>query len=123
MKLHQHEFGERNVIKRCEDGAVTINERSFSHSVIVTPQQIVDDWRPNTVDELIADDFGSVAQLGVELLILGTGARQIFPPAHILRPLVDASVGYEIMDSGAAARTYNILASEDRNVAAAILLE
>lgn len=123
MKLHLHEFGERNVIKHCRDGAITINEQTYSHSVIVTPRQIVDDWRPETIEELTAEDLGSVAQLGVELLILGTGTHQVFPPVHTLKPLVDAAVGYEIMDSGAAARTYNIVASEGRNVAAAILLQ
>lgn len=86
------------------------------------PQDIVEDWRPGKIEDLTAEDLGSVAQLGVELVILGTGARQVFPSARTLEPLVRASLGYEIMDSPAAARTYNILASEGRNVAAAILL-
>lgn len=123
MKLHLHEFGGCNVIKRCRNGTITINEQTFSRSLVVTPQRIVDEWGPKTVEALTADDLDSVAQLDVELVILGTGARQVFPPADILMPLVHASLGYEIMDSGAAARTYNLLASEGRNVAAAILLE
>lgn len=123
MKLHLHEFGERNVIRRCENGTITINEQTYSDSVVVTPGQVIDDWRPDSIEELTADDLGSVAQLGVELVILGTGARQVFPPAHILEPLITASIGIEIMDSGAAARTYNIVASEGRDVAAAILLD
>jgi uncharacterized protein len=123
LKLHLHEFGERNVIRRCQDGTVTINETTFRRSVIVMPQDIVDDWRPGKIEELTAEDLSSVAQLGVELVILGTGTRQVFPSARILEPLVTASLGYEIMDSPAAARTYNILAFEGRNVAAAILLD
>jgi uncharacterized protein len=123
MKLHLHEFGERNVIKRCQDGTITVNEHTFSESIIVTPRQLVDDWRPSSIDDLTAEDIGSVAQLGVELVILGTGARQVFPPAQTLEPLISAAIGFEVMDSAAAARTYNILASEERNVAAAILLD
>lgn len=122
MKLHLHEFGERNVIRRCQNGTITVNEQTYSDSVVITPEQLVDDWRPETIDELTADDLGSVAQLGVELVILGTGERQVFPAAHVLEPLINAAVGIEVMDSAAAARTYNILASEGRNVAAAILL-
>ncbi|MGA8259246.1 MAG: Mth938-like domain-containing protein [Arenicellales bacterium] len=122
MKLHLHDFGERNVIRRCEDGTITINEQTYSRSVIVMPQDIVD-WRPGKIAELTADDLHSVAQLGVELVIVGTGSRQVFPSARVLAPLVQASLGFEVMDSAAAARTYNILASEGRNVAAAILLE
>lgn len=121
MKLHLHEFGERNVIKRYQNGTITINEKTYSRSVIVMPQNIVN-WRPGKIGELTAGDLDSVTQLGVELVILGTGDQQVFPSVHILAPLVNASLGYEIMDSAAAARTYNILASEDRNVAAAILL-
>ncbi|MDZ7841305.1 MAG: Mth938-like domain-containing protein [Gammaproteobacteria bacterium] len=122
MKLHLHEFGERNVIRRCQDGTITINEQTYRDSVVVTPDTLVDDWRPNSIEELTANDLGSVAQLGVELVILGTGTRQVFPAAHVLEPLVTAAVGIEVMDSSAAARTYNIVASEGRNVAAAILL-
>lgn len=122
MKLHLTEHSDRNVIKRYQDGKVTINDRTFQHSLIVTPQGIVDDWGPKTIDELTAEDLKSVAQLGVELVILGTGVRQVFPDARVLEPLMTASLGFEIMDSGAAARTYNILAAEGRNVAAAILV-
>lgn len=123
MKLHLHEFGERNVINRCQNGTITINEQTYSESLVVMPGRLVDDWRPGSIEELTAGDLGSVAQLGVELVILGTGARQVFPAAHILEPLITASIGFEVMDSNAAARTYNILASEGRNVAAAILLD
>jgi len=122
MKLHLHEYGERNVIKRCHGGAITVNDQTFDRSIIVTATAIVPDWRPRHSDELTAEDLDQVARLGVELVILGTGARQVFPPASILRPLINASLGYEIMDTPAAARTYNIVASEGRNVAAALML-
>lgn len=123
MKLHLHDFGDRNVVKRCQNGTITVNDQTFSDSVVIMPDRLVDDWRPGSIEELTADDVGSVAQLGVELVILGTGTRQVFPAAHVLEPLVTASVGFEIMDSAAAARTFNILVSEGRNVAAAILLD
>jgi uncharacterized protein len=57
-----------------------------------------------------------------ELLILGTGRRQRFPRAELLAPLAEAGIGWEVMDTGAACRTYNILMSEGRNVAAALLM-
>ena len=79
MKLHLHEFGDRNVIRRCQDGSITINEKTFRRSVIVMPRDIVDDWGPGKIEELTAEDLSSVAQLGMELVILGTGARQVFP--------------------------------------------
>jgi len=123
MKLHLHEFGERNVIKRCQDGMITVNEHTFDRSVIITPGHIIQDWRPQRIDDLTAGDLHRITDLGVELVILGTGSRQVFPPVSILEPLVTASLGYEIMDTRAAARTYNIVASEGRNAAVAILLQ
>lgn len=123
MKLHLAENQDRNVIRRYEDGKITINDRTFQSSLIVTPEDIVDDWGPETVDELTAEDLMSVAQLDVELVILGTGVRQVFPNAGVLAPLMTASLGFEVMDSGAAARTYNVLAAEGRRVAAAILVQ
>ena len=63
------------------------------------------------------------AALGREILLLGTGAKIRFPRPEILRPLIEARVGVEVMDVQAACRTYNILAAEDRKVAAALLFE
>jgi len=53
--------------------------------------------------------------------LLGTGTRQVFPPSHVRRAFIDAGVGLEPMDTGAACRTYNVLLAEGRPVAAALL--
>lgn len=62
-------------------------------------------------------------ELAPEVVIVGTGARQRFPAPQLLRPLIEAGIGFEVMDLAAACRTYNILASEGRAVAAALLLD
>jgi uncharacterized protein len=56
-----------------------------------------------------------------EVLLIGTGRRTVFPDAEVLRALNEAHIGFECMDSRAAARTYNILAAEGRDVSAALL--
>ena len=56
-----------------------------------------------------------------EFLLLGTGARQIFPPADVRRAFEDAGLGLEVMTTGAAARTYNVLLAEKRAVAGAFM--
>ena len=63
-----------------------------------------------------------LARLEVEILLIGTGETQRFPDAATLRPLIDAKIGYEVMDTAAACRTYNILVAEDRLVAAALVV-
>jgi len=64
-----------------------------------------------------------MAQYQPELLLLGSGARLRFVDPALLRPLIEAGIGVETMDTLAAARTYNILAGEGRRVAAALLIE
>ncbi len=55
-----------------------------------------------------------------DLIILGTGERQSFPPHELGMALLNRGVGLEVMDTGAACRTYNVLLSEGRAVAAAL---
>ena len=56
-----------------------------------------------------------------QFLLLGTGAKQIFPPADVVKAFADAGIGLDAMDTGAACRTYNILLAEKRSVTAALL--
>ena len=56
------------------------------------------------------------------MVLLGTGGRLRFPPSAVLAPLIAAQIGYEVMDTGAACRTFNLLAGEGRRVLAALLL-
>ncbi|OIO68100.1 MAG: hypothetical protein AUJ58_09950 [Zetaproteobacteria bacterium CG1_02_55_237] len=57
-----------------------------------------------------------------EVLLIGTGRKTVFPDVTILQALDESHIGYECMDSRAAARTYNILVGEGRNVSLAMLL-
>ncbi len=66
--------------------------------------------------ELLFEEAGQT-----EFLIFGTGERQCFPGAEITKAFIEAKVGLEVMDTGAAARTYNVLQAEGRAVGAALL--
>lgn len=101
---------------------VRVGERTLRASVIVSAERLVEDWRPGTVDDLVAEDFGPVLALQPEVVLLGTGARQRFPDHRVLAALHAARVGVEVMDTGAACRTYNVLLGEGRRVVAALLL-
>ena len=79
-------------------------------------------WADGGFDTLSEQDFESIQALTPEIVLLGTGARQRFPHPRLYRALTDAGIGVEIMDSAAAARTYNIIAAEGRRVAAALIL-
>jgi uncharacterized protein len=103
-------------------GLIRIGEREFDRSVIVSATTLIEHWRPATVAELAAADFEPVVALRPAILLLGTGPRQVFPEAELLGALHAARIGVEVMDTGAACRTYNVLVSEGREVAAALIL-
>lgn len=112
-----------NVVRAYGPGVVRIGERSFNRSVVVTASALLEDWRPGRIEDLQASDLDALLQLHPEVLLIGSGLRQAFPERAVLTALYAARVGFEIMDTGAACRTYNVLAAEGRNVAAALIVE
>ena len=90
--------------------------------MILTATVIIEGWRPASVQDLTAADLEPVLGLAPEVVLLGTGAHQQFPDSAILRILYEQRIGVEIMDTSAACRTYNVLVSEGRSVAAALIV-
>lgn len=103
-------------------GFVEINQVRHTTNLIVTPDQI-EPWPVAGFAALDASDFERLRDLRTEVVLLGTGTRQRFPHPKLTRPLSDARIGLEVMDTQAACRTYNILMAESRRVAAALLLQ
>jgi uncharacterized protein len=101
---------------------VRIGETDYRQNLLVTPEQLVGGWAPGGFDALSESDFAALAALRPEVALLGTGRAMRFPHPRLTRPLIDAGIGLEVMDTPAACRTYNILAAEGRKVAAAILV-
>jgi uncharacterized protein len=93
------------------------------HSVLVPWRGGVLAWAPRHVDDLAAAHFEQALSLRPELVIFGSGPRLRFVSAALLRGLIERRIGVETMDTPAACRTYNVLASEGRAVVAALLLD
>lgn len=121
MKIHLESGAGRNLIRTYAPGTVIVNDQAYTHSLIVTPTQVTD-WPPASFAGLLTAHFEMLAELQPEVVILGTGAKLQFPSPAITRALVEAKIGLEVMDTGAACRTYNILMSDGRRVAAALLM-
>lgn len=94
----------------------------LNRSAIILPTLLIRDWPPHTVAELSRPDIQQLAALTPELVIIGTGKRLQWPDRAVLTPLMEAGIGYEIMDTAAACRTYNILSYEGRVVAVALMM-
>ncbi len=122
-------------IHACQDDKVIINappgeegvdendRLTLQQNFIITPQRLLKMWPPTAIDTIEEKHLSAIADLGLEVLLLGTGKQLRFPSGEQLAALVSLGIGYEVMDTPAACRTYNILAGEGRRVGAAIILE
>jgi uncharacterized protein len=122
MKFQPDSLAGTNVISRRERGTVWVNHTPWQHSVLVPWRGPAQAWPPDTPATLNAEHFEQILALRPELVIYGSGERLQFVPPALYRALIDARVGIETMDTAAACRTYNVLASEGRSVVAALLL-
>ncbi|MBB1602740.1 Mth938-like domain-containing protein [Variovorax sp. UMC13] len=104
-------------------GWVAINNERVEHSVVLGSRGERFAWECANFEGLGPEHFAQLAALGAELVIFGSGQRIRFPQPAWLRALIAQRTGVETMDTAAACRTYNILASEGRHVVAALLVE
>lgn len=108
---------------RGADGvSALVNERRLERSFIIAPDRLVEDWPVRDVHTLAVAELETLFALGPELILLGCGATQAFPPAATMAASLARGVGLESMTNAAAARTYNVLASEGRRVVAGFIL-
>ena len=121
MKFHLTRPEGRNLITGYGETYVAVNGERLATSVLVLADRLTP-WGVRTPEALTASVFAALAELPVDVLLLGTGARLYFPHPSLTRPLRAAGIGVEVMDTGAACRTYNILLSEGRRVGAALII-
>lgn len=122
MKLHASAPSAAQTITAYGDDYVMVNGERRDSSAVVLRDRVVA-WDERRFDALTPEDFGFLASLDVEVVLLGTGPRQRFPHPRLTAPLATAGVGLEVMDLKAACRTYNILVAEERKVGLALLFE
>ena len=94
----------------------------LTQSCIILPDQLIRDWPPQNFNSLSAEHFAVLLELKPEVILFGSGSRLRFPAPALTAALSAQSIGVEVMDTGAACRTYNILMAEGRRVAAALLM-
>lgn len=111
-------------IRSYRDGEIWIREGSYRSSLVITPQSIHEDWMPESFENLTVDHIKRLLSLEPRPrpLLIGTGERQKFPPQSMLAPLIQANMGFEIMDTAAACRTWNVVLGEGRQAAVVLLL-
>ena len=109
--------------KAYEPGKITVNESTYTQSLIISKNQLTTDWEPQSIAQLNPSHFDAIVTLQPEIVLLGTGIAFHLPEHRLLAPLYEKGFGVECMDTGAACRTFTALLSEKRNVIAALLIQ
>lgn len=112
-----------NVVTGLGPGWVRIGTTEYRESLVLTPETVATGWAPSGFAGLADGDFASLLSYKPEVVLFGAGPAIRFPHARLTHALTEAGVGFEVMDTAAACRTYNILAAEGRGVVAALLLD
>ena len=131
-----------NTITAYGPGYISINDQVYRHPIRFNPEGPVLEWPVTDIGQLtlaglreiagiidapadpmafLDGDAAPAATSGVEIVLIGTGSRQTLLPSDLIGPLLRLGIGVESMSTEAAARTYNILMSEGRQVVAALL--
>ncbi|MEO8102492.1 MAG: Mth938-like domain-containing protein [Betaproteobacteria bacterium] len=130
MKLHLNTADGQNSISGHGPGFVMVNTVvnearqtvRLESSAIIMPVQLISPWPLAEPPAVGPGDFALLLALKPEVVLFGCGAAFHFPDARIMAAFSQARIGFDVMDTPAACRTFNILISEGRNVAAALLI-
>lgn len=122
MKFSEADTSGGHLILGYDPGRILIGGRVYTHGLIVSPEHIDPDWGPESATDLAAEHFEALAALDPQIILVGTGRRQVFPDPRTYRTVLQRGLGVDIMDTGAACRTYNILVSEGRKVVAGLIM-
>ena len=116
------EISSVTTIRRVSGNAIIVGNDRFTETIALTPSGLVQDFAAPPLEELAIAHFETLLGDDLELLILGTGDRAIFPPRELTFAFARRRIGLEVMGTAAAARTFNVLAGEGRQLAAVLYL-
>ena len=116
------ELSARLVIRNVSETAMRVNDTEYFESIVLTPDDQLTIWSDKPIADLTDADFDTVFDTKPEIVLLGTGTSNVFPPRELTFAFARRSIGLEVMDTPAAARTFNVLANEGRRVAAVLCI-
>jgi uncharacterized protein len=122
MRFTQDSSSAARLIRAYAPGELRINDDTYRETVMVSSSTVLALPEIRDVNALPAFDATRMLALDPELVLLGTGPRQIFPAAAFRAQFLGRGIGFEVMDTGAACRTFNVLVAEQRRVVALLMV-
>jgi uncharacterized protein len=122
MRFTQDSTSTSLLIRSYTAGELRVNDETYRESVILSPMAVLRLPEIRNLDDLASLDLSRILSLDPELVLLGTGPRQIFPAASFRAQFLSSGIGLEVMDTAAACRTFNVLVAEQRRVVALLVV-
>jgi uncharacterized protein len=121
MDLTQQPPGGQNHIQSVSEKEIRIAGEAHSRSLVVTAEFLIADWPVGKPEDIAPEHLEAILELRPEVVLIGTGRRQVFLQPALLMAFYQRGIGVEMMTTQAACRTFNVLISDNRKVAAALL--
>lgn len=121
MDLTLQRPGDHLFIRAISDKGIQVGEEWYSEPLVLSATSLVTDWDTRSVEDLHPHSFEKIFALSPEVVLIGTGTRQRFPPMELMMEFYRRGIGAEVMSTTAACRTFNVLVSEQRLVVAALM--
>lgn len=118
LERPDHEY----FLRGADGSTALVNDRRLNASFVLAPDTLVETWPVTDARTLSMEQLAPVLALSPEVILLGSGAVQGFPPAATIAGCLSRGIGLEVMTNAAAARTFNVLAGEGRRVVAGFIL-
>ena len=122
MRFTQDSTSGINVVRAYAPGEIRINAQQYRSSVIVTATDLRLEPTLQHIGDLSDALAARILGMEPELVLLGTGPTQIFPAAGFGATFMRAGIGYEVMNTAAACRTFNVLVAEQRRALALLMV-
>jgi uncharacterized protein len=122
MRFTQDSSSAALLIRAYAAGELRVNEDAYRETVILSATAVLRLPEIRNMEDLASLDPSLILSLDPELILLGTGPRQIFPAGSFRAQFLSAGIGLEVMDTAAACRTFNVLVAEHRRVVALLMV-
>jgi uncharacterized protein len=123
MDLTFQKPGDHLFIRSISEAGIQVVDDFYREALIISASEIIPDWPVKTVEDIEQTHLEQVLALEPEVVLIGTGARQVFLPPALMMFFYGRNIGIEVMSTDAACRTFNVLVSESRKVVAALIPE
>jgi len=121
MDLTLEHPGDHLFIRSASAEGIRVVDDIYTGSIILSSDRVISDWTVTQPDEFTESLLDPIMQLEPEIVLIGTGSKQLFLPPELMMYFYRRGTGFEVMTTDAACRTFNVLVSERRKVVAALL--